>query len=92
MSLHMEREGPIESTIHLDANKLKSWSRWSSKSKEYLSNSGNKIKLSDLVNEYGDKILELNSWLNDALYKFHKSELKELESMKNEYNSKYRQV
>jgi hypothetical protein len=89
MSLSAERDGPIETTIHLDIKKLKSWSRWSSKSKQYLSTSGRKIKLSKITIDYGDKINSLNEWLHNNLHKHHKKELDELKSMRDEYVSKY---
>ncbi|EAU53950.1 hypothetical protein SPV1_13167 [Mariprofundus ferrooxydans PV-1] len=89
MSLSAQRDGYIETTISLDVEKLKLWSRWSPKSKQYLLKSGKKIKVSTITGEYGNKINALNEWLHTHLHKYHEHELDELKSMRDEYISKY---
>lgn len=89
MSFKIDNKDPdnqeIESTISLDIEKLIEWSRWSSGSKKYLNKQNQNLKLSVLVEEYSQKIISLNEWLEKALYDYHNKELKELEELQNKY-------
>jgi len=75
----------IESTISLNIEKLNEWNRWSSGSKKYLQKQNENLKLSILVEEYSKKIIGLHEWLEEELYKYYEDDLKELETLQNEY-------
>lgn len=89
MSFKIDNKDPnnqeIESTISLDIEKLTEWSRWSAGSKKYLNKQSENLKLSVLIEEYSQKIISLNEWLEKELYKYHEDDLKELKILQNEY-------
>ena len=75
----------FESTISIERDKMKLWSRWSSASKSFLNKQDENIKLSSLIEPYGEKIIILNNWLEEELIKYHTNDLKKLEELQNKY-------
>lgn len=86
MSIEVKPTGPngertIESTVSLKKPDLSTWSRWSQLSLEYLEDAPNEIKLSDLAESYGQKILSFYEWFDSALDDFHANDLSELSEL-----------
>ncbi|EIO3984816.1 hypothetical protein LQK30_004261 [Vibrio vulnificus] len=71
----------IESSINLDTDKLREWSRWTKPSKEFLGQQSQKLKLSDLIEPYSEKVVGLHNWLLNELYSYHDEDLKELHEL-----------
>jgi hypothetical protein len=86
MSLTYTKDSPtIETTISLDKEKLLTWDKWSSRGRLFLNEQEERIKLSDLSEEYGNKIHNLYQWFHEKLHKYHSKELKELDRLQKLY-------
>lgn len=84
----------IKETYHIDANKppeikiafrvssLSDWKGWTSKSKEFMKNSGTHIELKPLVAEYQNLVVNFYNWFSSELDNIHKSELENFEHLK----------
>ncbi|PKG40831.1 hypothetical protein [Psychromonas sp. Urea-02u-13] len=71
----------VESSINLDTEKLKEWSRWTKPSKEFLNQQSKKLSLSDLIEPYSEKVVGLHNWLLNELNSYHEKDLKELHEL-----------
>ncbi|MCK5677321.1 MAG: hypothetical protein KAH72_02470 [Flavobacteriaceae bacterium] len=96
MSFSIDNKDPddqkAETTVSLDIEKLTEWSRWSKGSKRYLAQQGKHLKLSILVEEYSQKIVSLNVWLEQTLYKYHGTELQEYQELQNKFQEQTNKV
>lgn len=84
----------IRETLRVDTNKspeikivfrvssLSDWKGWTSKSKEFMKNSGAYFELKPLVAEYQGLVVNFYRWFGSELDKIHGAELEEFENLK----------
>lgn len=73
--------------IALDASTLKEWSNWSGTSKKFLMKQGEDIDPSTLFSAYYQKIMDLQTWLRDALRAYHRDDLDQLAALQSKLRS-----
>lgn len=75
ISFRMTRDNSAESSVEMDVAALLLWGGWSKEAVEYLNGSGNHLKFSTVVTEYGEKITTFHNWLDQELYNIHQEYL-----------------
>jgi hypothetical protein len=76
----------IDTRAYLDLRKMKEWSRWRSKSKEFITNAGEKITLLEIVDKYTLSISRFHDWFSAWFEQIHRSELDELRKLQEQWN------
>ncbi len=79
-------EEDIEMSVRLDVEILKQWDGWGS-SMSYLENLGDSLCLISLSNEYFVIVQEFYQWLTERQTQLHRSDLENLQNMKDELTS-----
>lgn len=73
---------PPEIQIAFRISSISDWKGWTSKSKEFMSNSGTHVELKSLVAEYQYLIVSFYKWFDSEQDRIHRAELEEFESLK----------
>lgn len=81
--LQIEFREDIEMSMRLDVNLLKQWDGWG-KSISYLATLGDSLCLISLSTEYFVLVQDFYQWLAERQTQLHKSDLENLQKMKNE--------
>lgn len=79
---HIDTDKPPEIQIAFKTSSLTDWKGWTSKSKEYMKNSGAHLGLKTLVAEYQNIVAHFYKWFDSELDNIHRAELEEFEKLK----------
>lgn len=74
-------EQTIVLTILLEKQDLLQWSNWTDKGKFYLKDAEDKIKLTEVIDQYSQEIRSFHIWMRNRLVDIHSDELKWLDEM-----------
>ena len=90
MSLNVDNnpdtgEQRIETTVSIDKDKLLKWKKWSVESKQFLNESQQRIKLSDLSDAYGKRVESFYAWFDDELMRYHKKDIEVFKKLQSAY-------
>lgn len=81
-TFHIGTNKPPEIKIAFRISSLSDWKGWTSKSKEFMKNSGTHFELKPLVAEYQSLVVHFYKWFGSELDKIHSAELDEFENLK----------
>lgn len=79
-------------SIHMSKEGLMDWENWTSKSKDYLKEQGERISLLQLISEYTKIVNEFQNWFKKRQYEIHNDSMKELEALQREYEIAYKKI
>jgi hypothetical protein len=86
MGLKVSKDNPPDCSVFLSLSVLRDWDRWNKFSKKYLmSLTDEKLRLKNIVQDYGRKVSQFYDWLLARLLDVHKNDLLELDKMQRQY-------
>ena len=84
LALQIEFAEDVEMTVRVDVEILKQCDQWDKISMSYLENLGDSLCLISLSNEYFVIVQQFYQWLTERQTQLHRSDLENLQKMKNE--------
>jgi hypothetical protein len=81
-----EGGGVLTTGIHIRADQLLAWSRWSVPARTFIESSGEFVDIRTFAEDYTDNVMSFHDWLQGELNHYHAADLDELRALQTSMN------